>query len=140
LFSVSCSAGTSSSFNSGKFEFETISSAEEARLEIQSAPTAFSLDPEQNESAWERAYFYLNQYAGEGKVVHESASDRDILTKSTAHGFRYQISRQYQGGGVNFQVLCTPIQGRGNPTDALLNAKNLARFIRTGELEMSIVK
>lgn len=119
---------------------EAVSSHDEALLQIQSAPTRFFIDVENNAAAWERARFFLTQYTGPGRVDIQSTADREQLTKVSESGFRYHISRTFESGGAQYHVICTPTQAGADTTTALLNAKNLARFIREGELELSQIK
>lgn len=120
-----------------KVAFDTISSQEETLIQIQNSPTHFSLSIEENEAAWERARFFLEQYAGKGKISSEHSSDRDVMTKIGSSGFRYQMVRQFEKGKVGYQVFCTPKDSKRSNAEALLNAKNVARFVREGELEIS---
>lgn len=118
--------------------FDSISPQEDTLQQIQATPTRFSLPIEENQAAWERARFFLERYAGKGKIQSEKSSDRDVLTKVSAAGFRYQFVRHFDRGEAHFQVFCTPSKGsKRTAGDALLNAKNVARFLKDGELEVS---
>jgi len=119
---------------------EAVSSHEEALLQIQSSPTRFFVEVEGNAAAWERARFFLSQYAGPGRVEIQSSADREQFSKVSSSGYRYQISRTFEVGGAQYQVLCTPKQAGADTNAALLNAKNLARFVREGELEVGLIK
>jgi hypothetical protein len=119
---------------------EAVSSEEESLLQIQSSPTRFFVDVENNAAAWERAHFFLVQYAGPGRVELQSSSDREQLSKVSKTGFRYQITRNFENGGAQYQVFCSPKQAGVANNDALMNAKNLARFVREGELDLGLIK
>lgn len=136
-FISGCSTLESAGLVSKPVTYEAISSQEEALQEIQASPTNFEVTIEENEAAWERARFFLQQYAGKGKIQSERAADRDVMTKAGSAGFRYQVARRFNGGKVNFQVFCTPKDPKRSTAQALLNAKNVARFVRSGELEVS---
>lgn len=119
-------------------QFDRISSQEDTLQQIQATPTRFSMPIEENQAAWERARFFLERYAGKGKIQSDKQHDRDTMTKMSSSGFRYQFIRQFERGEAHFQVFCTPAKGSANSTaDALLNAKNVARFLKDGELEVS---
>ena len=109
-------------------------------MQIQSAPTRFFIDVENNSAAWERARFFLSQYTGPGRVEIQSSADREQLAKLSNTGFRYQIARVFERGGAQYQIICTPKNSGTANNDALLNAKNLARFVREGELDLGLIK
>jgi hypothetical protein len=124
-------------YTNSKVDYELVSQQEDILNQIQSAPTRFTLALEENDAAWARANYFLRTYGGKAQIEKEAFQDKDVLTKNGTSGFRYQIIRQFANSKVTYQVLCTPKSSKRTTTEALLNAKNLARFLKDGELEVA---
>jgi hypothetical protein len=111
---------------------------------VLSTPTEFDVSIEQDRYAWERARFFLENYSGtEGEphnaVVKVVGSRRGLgSAPSTANQYSYEVFKDFYAGGYRYSVNCVAGPG-GASQQAALNAGNLARFIRDGKLEVSLL-
>jgi hypothetical protein len=116
---------------------------EQARQEVLITPTVFSVPFADDPYSWERARFFLENYVG-GESRHASAvtkvvGDRWSLASNPAvQQYSYEVSKDAGEGGFTYQVSCVAGVG-GDVGQAGLNAGNLARFIREGKLEVSLL-
>lgn len=125
---------------------------EQARREVLSAPTNFIVLLEDDKEAWERATFFLENYlhpellkdtksARGGALITSVVGSRWTLANpATSGSYGYQVSKQPMSkNGYRYLVVCQPRAG-GNKYQASLNAANLARFIKDGKLEVSLLR
>jgi hypothetical protein len=117
---------------------------DQARQAILETPTTFDLSFEEERSAWERARFFFEQYLagtpsdGRSGVVVKVVGARWSLTNAVVKGYQYEVSKEQEAGVVHFAVRCVAQIGAQQHL-AQLNAANLARFIRSGTLERSLI-
>jgi hypothetical protein len=117
---------------------------DQAREEVLSMPTEFEVSLEQDRYAWERARFFLENYSGtEGEphnaVVKVVGSRRGLgSAPSTSTEYAYEVFKDFYAGGYRYSVQCVAGPS-GQSQQAALNAGNLARFIRDGKLEVSLL-
>lgn len=118
---------------------ERISSQELILEEIEGMPTQFSLDIPSSKAAWVRAVLFVQEHT---KGSAEIESNKIVsCSNHPENQFIYRINKHESEVGANFEITCEPIQPTpSNQAAALLNAKNLARFLRNGELELSLLK
>lgn len=113
-----------------------------ARKEIEASPLKFSIDLSESRNAWERAQLFLNSYAGGHKELLTANSSR--LVGNSAQGCTYEVQRHFMKDSYLFEVRC--LKPSAEQTSGLsyasadLNARNFARFIRDGMLEVSLIK
>ncbi len=116
---------------------------EQARQEVVETPTVFNVPFADDPHSWERARFFLENYLG-GESGHASAvmrvvGDRwSLVSNPGVQPYSYEVAKDVGDGGFTYQVSCTSGVG-GDPSQAALNAGNLARFIREGKLEVSLL-
>lgn len=116
-------------------EVETVE--EQANAAVDAAPTTFSVTSEaQNTLYWARASLFFKQYTDAFKVqkdfVRSSPGDKS--------SYVYEVSRVNTPEATKYTVKCAPGGGGNTSTDVLArNAKNLARFILEGNLELSLM-
>lgn len=116
---------------------------EQARSEVLSTPTVFNVPFADDPYSWERARFFLENYAG-GGVGHASAvtkvvADRwSLASNPAATHYTYEVTKDAVASGFTYHVSCIAGVG-GESSQAGLNAGNLARFIREGRLEVSLL-
>jgi len=117
---------------------------DQAREEVLSMPTEFDVSIEQDRFAWERARFFLENYSGptgqpHNAVVKVVGSRRGLgSARSEATQYEYEVFKDFHSGGYRYSVNCVARPG-GETQQAVLNAGNLARFIRDGKLEVSLL-
>ena len=117
---------------------------DQARQDILNTPTVFTVGFEDDPYSWERAKFFLEKYAGGGaghsSVVTRIVGNRlSLASNPAATDFSYEVSKDPTEGGFNYHVACSAA-GTGDNNQAALNAGNLARFIRDGKLELSLLE
>jgi hypothetical protein len=117
---------------------------DQAKQDILNTPTVFTVSFEEDPYSWERAKFFLEKYAG-GGAGHSSVVTRivgsrlSLASNPAATDFSYEVSKDPTEGGFNYHVGCSAAV-TGDPNQAALNAGNLARFIRDGKLELSLLE
>jgi hypothetical protein len=117
---------------------------DQARDEVLSTPTVFNVSFDQDVYSWERARFFLENYvgasAGHTSAVTKVVGSRWSLESNPAlEKYRYEVSKDSVDAGFSYRVVCMA-GGAGDPAQAALNAGNLARFIRDGKLEVSLLQ
>jgi hypothetical protein len=117
---------------------------DQARDEVLATPTVFHVPFEQDVYSWERARFFLENYvgasAGHTSAVTKVVGSRWSLESNPAlERYRYEVSKDSADAGFTYRVVCMA-GGAGDPAQAALNAGNLARFIRDGKLEVSLLR
>lgn len=103
--------------------------------------------PEANYS-WERAKLFFERYTSKyGETLGTSqqpntAGGEIILSNGGAEGdpYFYQVRRLPLPGGFSYLVACRPRLKSATQGYADRNARNLARFILEGKLEVSLLK
>jgi hypothetical protein len=116
---------------------------DQARQEVLSTPTVFHVPFADDPYSWERARFFLENYAG-GAAGHASALTRvvgdrwSLASNPAVQEYSYEVAKDAGEGGFTYQVSCVAGTG-GDAGQAGLNAGNLARFIREGKLEVSLL-
>ncbi len=116
---------------------------DQARQEVLSTPTVFLVPFADDPYSWERARFFLENYVG-GAAGHASAvtkvvGDRwSLASNPTVQHYSYEVAKDAGEAGFTYQVSCVAGVG-GDSGQAGLNAGNLARFIREGKLEVSLL-
>jgi len=111
-----------------------------AMQEVMKSPTVFPILHEEDYYVWERAKIYLNKYT-KGIGWENEINGITILTsdaENTDERFHYQISKKMNPDGYIYTVNCYTWDHQETPT-SLLNAKNLSRFMRRGELEADLI-
>ncbi len=116
---------------------------EQARQEVLSTPTVFNVPFADDQYSWERARFFLENYAGGGaghaSAVMKVVADRwSLASNPAAAQYNYEVTKDAIVSGFAYQVSCVAGVG-GESSQAELNAGNLARFIREGRLEVSLL-
>ncbi len=114
-----------------------------ARRELDEVSTDFTVPIQDALTAKERMDLFFSQYLGGKESVDTYQVTRSmgngVLRKGASENFRYEVMRRPTPQGYIFMVRCFPSGGRGNRLDAMQNAKNLARFIRDGRLEQTLL-
>lgn len=117
---------------------------DQARDEILSTPTVFDVTLDDDLYSWDRARFFLENYTG-ASSGHSSAvmkvvgSRLSLQSNPGLEGYQYEVSKDRGDNSFTYHVSCLSSPG-GDVGQAALNAANLARFIRDGKLEVSLLQ
>ena len=125
-----------------RWDFEFDSVRDLALKEIENTPLTFTMPLEEDYYAWERALlFIVNHTSGFG--WNDTFEDGGAIVTSDAENsgdkFHYQISKSFSPDGYHYAVKCLT-HDHQESTETLLNAKNLARFIKDGKLEGDLLR
>lgn len=148
---TSCAAlGTSNS--TVKPSIEVITSEEQALEEVMKMPKQFVVKYSESHHAAERVQLFLTTYTGGAQVEdNQGASQATVFSnvKSAKDKFAYQIERTTAPDGFQYIVICEPVSSGANWNSVVSNsvdvetadknARNVARFIRDGQLEVSLL-
>jgi len=121
--------------NAHRPQIEVVTVEQQALEEVEAISPSFFLNRTEDRDAWNRARFFFQTYTyGEPKLTSELfETNRDPQNK-----YLYRLTRSKTPQGIHYVVVCS--SGAGEPTaEAMRNAKNLARFIKHGALEMSLL-
>lgn len=132
--------GTRASLDSS-YLYEIVDPLEELKIQIKESPQSFSVPLGDVRVAGDRTVMFFKEFimSKDFTVGQNTVNGQKIFQGSSAH-YKYAISTRLMGQSAQYNVQCIPIQG-GTTDDAELNAHNLARFIRDGQLEkMLLVK
>ncbi len=126
---------------------------DQALQALASAPRDFQLEFGEAQYAWERAQMFFRTHTDGSFMKMASSSptglSQDYASLTNAPGgklrsggrdtFIYEVRKMPVRGGYRFLVSCTPGTSSGDQRAAKRNALNLARFIRDGKLEVSLL-
>lgn len=113
--------------------------SDRTRDAIERSPLTFYVPISEERYAWERARIFLDQYAHGARELIQA--DRSTLL-SHAHATlpcRYRVRKTRAKDGYDYDIGCQAGVAAHSPQTISLAAHNLARFIRTGEMEMPVV-
>lgn len=116
-------------------KIEVVSFKEQVREEIEEHPTQFQVPKQSDAQAWTRAQLFFRDYELTTPIV----SKNEIKSNPKAESrFLYQISRVGRGKEVEYVVNCVGREPRDTES-AEVNARNVARFLKEGQLELSLL-
>jgi hypothetical protein len=131
--------------SSDSAEFEVESSVKEQMMaSLKSAPTSFTVPFREDRHAWERAHVFFQKYMGapKGQAPLITKIVKNTWVLSNRHigtaPFRCEVKKREDRAAFGYHIACEAGAGR-DPYDAHLNAQNLARFIRDGRFEVSLI-
>lgn len=140
-FSVGCAPQGS---QKPQVQFEVVTVEEQALEAIAQTPTEFTVSQQQDEEIWERSHLFFKTYTSgatasefdypsPGVMLHTRSSSKDR--------YLYEIERRAAPGGYRYAVSCSrnPSMGRAAYDLSARNGKNVARFLREGHLELSLL-
>lgn len=141
---VGCAAPQPPNPPTPHFEVEVETVEAQALAEVLATATTFVVPYEEEQAAWERVRLFLSSYASEQTVSAVRAGGGAVTLSSTPKrgsqdGYRYQIGKRVVSGGLEYTVQAFPVAPHGKRQFAERNARNLARFIRSGTLERSLL-
>jgi hypothetical protein len=130
---IACS---SSRFGSGVEVESVMSVQEQAQEAIEQTPLVFEVEVSSDVEAWERALYFFKSYSKD-QVKVLGTSLKSIPSPDSR--FVYEVVKSRGNVGFTYSVRCAEKSLEVTP-DSTLNAKNLARFIKEGTYELSLVK
>ena len=119
---------------------------QQAHAEILATSTNFFVSMQDDQLAWERARYFLENYSGgspgENTVISKVVGTRWGLQNGPKAGqYSYEIWKDKVGAGYRYTVGCTlRSDERSKLEQARLNASNLSRFISQGRLELALLQ
>ena len=121
----------------------TATTQDQARDEILSTPTVFTIDRDQDSYSWDRAKFFLENYIGvtpqHSSVMTRVVGSRFSLVSNPAQeSYTYEVAKEMTNDGFLYAITCSPTS-KGSASQAALNAGSFARFIKDGQLEVSLL-
>jgi len=117
---------------------EVVTIEDQARDAVAAVPTEFLLVAPESGLAWSRARDFFGLYAKSRLAVD---SETLLSDRGRASGrFFYEIERSPTARGTRFSVRCFPVQGNAIVSSSIQNARNVARFLRDGVLELSLLE
>lgn len=119
---------------------EIESPEDQALAIVNKTPTSFQLEGVDNAHAWERASAFFTLYL-DSKDSEKLKVTQELISNypSKNAGYIYTITRRVQAGGYVYNVDCKLGKSYGEPSLAKRNARNLARFIQSSVLEVSLL-
>ena len=125
---------------SPSYEYEVVDTGQIAVENIKATPKQFVLEGTPNNQAWERGRLFLDKYInGSNLSVVSRGSDsveRLESKTSTNSNYKYRIERIRAGEMYKYSVNCSPLSANADAASADLNARNVARFLKDGTLEV----
>jgi len=122
-----------------EIDVETVEA--QAASAVASTPLEFLVPLKEADGAWARTRLFFSQYVSGDAVVTEVSDRASEISTATENGekFRYKVRRTITPNGYRFVVECAPMKGGEAFFPAQQNARNLARFIREGTLELTLL-
>jgi len=120
-------------------EVETIT--DQAIAEILNTPTEFVVSFPDDHHSWERAMLFLDKHTTRKSVQHIMDPEELLIVSNygeTRDSYWYNIEKISHPEGWLYRIRAVPALS-GNHQLADRNARNLARFIRNGILERSLI-
>lgn len=156
MLSMGCAQSATSPFHSGPPKLDASASLipqivgvetveDQARTAVVASATDFILPSSQAAVAWERGLMFFRQYTSRFDTVVSAAgsaglSKLELSNRRAADDvYVYTLKKRETGNGVRFIIECGPRDSRASPALAQMNGRNLARFVREGTLELSLL-
>jgi hypothetical protein len=115
-------------------QIEVISRDQQILEEVDEAPTQFTVPKQGDREVWNRAHFFFHDYTGGAAKV----TSHEITTSAPGSSYHYRVTRSPERNDlIHYEVSCTPV--KGDEAYAQRNARNLARFLKDGHLERSLL-
>ena len=122
-------------------QIERVSVKDQALAEIEAAPLEFLIEFQNDSAVWQRAKSFFPLYLGEVSAPGPLGKENQICSGLKNNPtYSYCIKRSPGKGGMRYQVSCAPVGPEATPVFAERNARNLARFLREGTLEVSLLE
>ena len=124
-----------------RYEYEVIGVEQQALEAIEHMPTEFHVEFQDDEAVWDRGHLFFRTYTRAGSYEENFDYPSPGTTLRSKEGgddlYTYEIERSQVSGGYRYLVHCSP--RRQTALQCARNAKNIARFLRDGHLELSLL-
>lgn len=121
-----------------EYEVEFESVEDQARKSISYTKRNFHIPAERIIPAWDRVYMFFNVFVkSKPSIAH---SNRIV---GNSKNYTYEIIRKNANKGLEgmfYEVICKDRRFNKETDISILNAKNLARFIKDGTLEVGLLE
>jgi hypothetical protein len=119
-------------------QYELVTIEQQAKEVVENFTTSFEVTPNEDNGAWTRARYFFYTYTDGKPQVSENKLTSD---ENSSDKVIFKITRTPSKRTVLYAVECLSKNSlEVSENDALMNAKNLARFIKNSEIEMSLIK
>ena len=118
---------------------------QQAAQEIGAFPAQFIIPIDEEPVVWSRAKLFLEKFLPTTgvttPVIMKVVGKRWVLASNSKipGGYGYEISRDELPGSYRLSVKCVPKSKEFSQQAAEMNAKNVARFLKEGRLEVSLL-
>jgi len=140
---LSLCACTESTSPSPKVEFEIEGPEEQAAQVIDSTLTEFRIPFDKDALAWERTRLFFSKYTAKPLIseLDKRGDNLEIASQLPKENYFFKVKHELDGNQFKYLVSCVPnpAQGAADTLAANRNAKNLARFIQDGQLEVGFL-
>jgi hypothetical protein len=123
----------------------TASVDQQAAQEIAAFSPKFTVPIDEESVVWSRAKLFLEKFLPttgvNTPVIMKIVGKRWVLASNPKipGGYNYEISRDELPGSYRLHVRCTPKSNAFSTQAAEMNARNVARFLKEGKLEVSLL-
>jgi hypothetical protein len=119
--------------------YDVLSISEQLTRELENYPTKFILPVDEGKPSLERTFFFFKNYTSSFSPHNPSTTSRMInfSNDNSRDKILYRVSRVLTKQGFRYTVSASDL---GNPQKSAICAANLARFIKEGKVELSLVK
>lgn len=139
FFAILASSCTPAQPPKPAYEIEVVTVEDLINEEIAEASTDFVLPFSEDEIAWTRAKIFFERYLAQNQPAAFSEHRNKVTNRGAAdQRFVYAVTREPAKEGMRYTVKCDPAQAT-DISYAERNAKNLARFIAEGTLELTLL-
>lgn len=135
---VGCHAFEPKASMNPNYSYEVVDPVEELRLSIREFPNVVEVSLDESRASWERMTMFFKEVLNAKFTTGENTANGQKVVDGSSSHYRYRILRRVNGEQMQYTVQCVALAG-GNAGQADLNAKNLARFIRDGQLERLVL-
>ena len=110
---------------------------------VDSTPQNFVIPFSVEALSWERARLFFAKYTKDPVIseLDREGNKLELRAQTPELTYSFIVERTLESAGYKYRVFCLPNLGKHESTSILAtrNAKNLARFIKDGELELTLL-
>lgn len=127
-----------------KYELEVVTVEELAAQAVNESPTDFVVSGSDESVAWERSHLFFSTYTSgveEQEFDYPKPGISLVSRSRDKDKYIYEIEHTATASGYRYVVSCSRNSSKkgGSDFQARRNAKNVARFIRDGNLELTLL-
>ena len=116
---------------------------DQAREDVLRSPTDFDVSIEEDRYSWERTHLFLRNYVDPDHapirpITKIVGSRWGLASPPVPGGYVYEVWREEIPEGFHYSIRCVATE-QATQEQATLNAANLARFVKDGKLEVSLL-